>query len=247
MLKIYVASHVERQAPRLPYLGFVRTGAAMAADPCGAGLRDDRGDHISPKNGNYCELTVLYWLWKNTSDTHVGLCHYRRFFSPILMPPENRSGAAVSAELAQCLLAHDEHGVIFRTEADLCDMIVPARDARPRSAAQMYAEHCRVSDWDAMIRSIAELLPHEHEPAKKFFDGVHPLHYYNMFIARKPVADAYCAWLFPLLSHVEAAIVPSDDPYQARVFGFLAERLFNWWTASRGLRLVERPILQVAG
>ena len=44
-------------------------------------IGDNTGDHISEKNPRYCELTGLYWMWKNMdSNDIVGLCHYRRYF-----------------------------------------------------------------------------------------------------------------------------------------------------------------------
>lgn len=38
------------------------------------------GKNISAKNPNYCELTGLYWVWKNLSCDYIGLCHYRHYF-----------------------------------------------------------------------------------------------------------------------------------------------------------------------
>ncbi|MDO5403874.1 MAG: DUF4422 domain-containing protein, partial [Eubacteriales bacterium] len=41
---------------------------------------DNTGDNISQLICYYCELTGMYWVWKNVHDCdYVGICHYRRY------------------------------------------------------------------------------------------------------------------------------------------------------------------------
>ena len=42
---------------------------------------DNTGDNISIKNPLFCELTGLYWCYKNLDYDYLGLVHYRRFFT----------------------------------------------------------------------------------------------------------------------------------------------------------------------
>ena len=78
-MKLYVATHksynqVQDQDLYIPIL----VGANKNIGEKNY-LRDNQGDNnISDRNFTFCELTGLYWIWKNSKDDIVGLCHYRR-------------------------------------------------------------------------------------------------------------------------------------------------------------------------
>ena len=64
--KIIVATHKQYSMPEGEEFVPVLVGAAL---PGRSGIapyrRDDEGENISAKNANWCELTGLYWAWKN--------------------------------------------------------------------------------------------------------------------------------------------------------------------------------------
>ena len=62
------------------YFVSVQAGAANT-DVRVCDILDNEGDNISARNGDYSELTVLYWFWKNMmkKSQYYGLSHYRRY------------------------------------------------------------------------------------------------------------------------------------------------------------------------
>ena len=75
---IYIAAHKKFNVPQLDNYAVLQVGA-QGKENLGY-LQDNTGDNISYKNPNFCELTGLYWIWKNCDDEYKGLVHYRRYF-----------------------------------------------------------------------------------------------------------------------------------------------------------------------
>ena len=77
--RIYICTHLKFDVPKDPVYQPVHAGHAISEDIGYPG--DDTGDNISVRNRNFCELTLLYWIWKNTEHDITGICHYRRYLS----------------------------------------------------------------------------------------------------------------------------------------------------------------------
>lgn len=82
-----VAAHKAYRMPEDPMYLPLHVGKAGKSLELGF-QGDDTGDNISEKNPEYCELTGLYWAWKNLDADYIGLSHYRRYF--------RGNGAAIS-------------------------------------------------------------------------------------------------------------------------------------------------------
>ena len=78
-IKILVATHKQYWMPEDSVYMPIHVGREGKADIGYTG--DHTGDNISSKNANYCELTGLYWAWKNLDADYIGLVHYRRYFT----------------------------------------------------------------------------------------------------------------------------------------------------------------------
>lgn len=218
MSKIYVMTH--KIVEDIPNDGFyvpLHVGREGKSDL--GYLADNTGDNISAKNANYCELTGIYWLWKNCTEDIVGICHYRRFFI--------WDEAIITQEKVDELMSE-------------YDIIVPrSSKVRADNVYEYYAQKHFSKDLDMCRTVIAEKCP----AYLDVFDAamsIPYMNYANMIIAKKEIFDSYCNWLFEILFEVEKRTDISEyDSYQARIYGFLSERLMRVWLLKNNYRVYE--------
>ena len=67
-------------------------------------------------------------------------------------------------------------------------------------------------------------------------------HRFNMFVMSHEKLHAWCTWLFDVLFELEKRLdISGYDAYNARVFGFVAERLLDVWIETNGYKYRELP------
>lgn len=220
-----------------PYMP-IQVGRAIAKVDLGI-ASDDEGENISNRNRNYCELTAIYWAWKNLpkSVRYVGLSHYRRYFDFAEQGPARAKNKIRASEFAA--LDHSVPEVEELMKGVDVVMSCPYQVRYP--VGIHYCVKHRVSDYLALRGVVAEKYP-EYMPAFRKTMRSCEMSLANMFIMRRELFDNYCEWLFGVLFEVERRVEVSKDPFQMRVFGFMAERLMNVWARHNALRVKHLPV-----
>jgi hypothetical protein len=193
-------------------------------------ISDDIGDNISDKNYKYCELTALYWAWKNLlNDDYVGLAHYRRYFLFNYKPIFNldRLPIKIVNNYFLKLISPQKKDIIDILEN--YDIIVPYQKKIYLSVREDYYRDkvCYKKDFDIMEQVILEKYPEYNNSVSEVFNG-NKIHHFNMFVLKRDKFDDYMKWLFNILFECENRIDTSKySQTESRVLGFLAERLFT--------------------
>lgn len=202
-----VKSHKDRllhsQRQKLPeYINPIQAGAALT-DQVIAEIQDNRGDHISEKNGNYSELTATYYAWKNSRAAYKGICHYRRFFE-------------ISEEQMQTLLSEEAEW----------DVILPYPTVHYPDITAQHLRYLREEDWNALLLALQETSPDYLAAFEKMrMDGGQRFFNFNMLIAKAAVFDNYCSFLFRVLGRAEALVTSGDRERLDRFAGYMGENL----------------------
>ena len=213
-IKIIIATHKQYWMPDDPMYLPVHVGAA-GKESIGY-QRDDEGDNISAKNPNYCELTGLYWAWKNLKADYVGLAHYRRHYSNGKRFGDKKDKVINSTEMEKKLKD--------------TDILLPTpRNYWIETNYSQYAHAHHAIDLDTTRDILKEKYPQyiaAWDSSMKKTTG----HRFNMFVMKKEFFDQYCEWLFDVLFELENRLdISTYNKNDSRVFGFVSERLLDVW------------------
>lgn len=205
---------------------------------------DNTGDNISSKNPYFCELTGIYWAWKNLQDTEViGLCHYRRYFDfhnickpfkPYTIYP-TRYFSSVDLSIPVEVINEVKSGCI----------ILPRQENYPTSALTQFNEGHSCLDMQVVRDIIKNDFNDKYSRAYwKVLATNNKLSLCNMFIMNWKDFDNYCTWLFQILNKAETTIdISHYSTYQKRIYGFLAERLLNVWVFAEKKKIKRYPMI----
>ena len=229
VIKIIVATHKQFVMPQDKELYLpIHVGCEGKKDLGFQG--DNTGDNISVLNPYYCELTGLYWAWKNLECDYLGLVHYRRYFT-------KKAGIYNdSINIDAVILDKDD----IEKMLEVSNVIVPKK--RKYYIETLYSHYAHTLDGSHL--DLARKMIEEKNPEYlASFDKVMKQrsgYMFNMFIMKKELADDYFTWLFPILGSMYECMDLSDStPFEARLFGRVSELLFNVWLVKNNLTPTE--------
>ncbi|MGG3233404.1 DUF4422 domain-containing protein [Priestia flexa] len=232
-IQILVATHKKYKMPESDIYLPIHVGREGKEDLGYQG--DNEGDNISDKNGNYCELTGLYWAWKNLNCKYVGLSHYRRYF----VGSKNETFITNYKSASKSILGENEIKELMKNY----DIILPKkRNYFIENVRSHYKNAHNIEDLEETQKIINDKYP-DYLEAFETVMNKKTLHLYNMFVLKKELFNEYCEWLFDILLELEKRIdISNYDSYQSRIYGFISERLFNVWVEYKQLNVKELKV-----
>ena len=232
-IKILVATHKKYKMPAdtSVYLP-IHVGCEGKEDLGFQG--DNSGENISTLNPYYCELTGLYWAWRNLDCDYLGLVHYRRYFTKIT----KRYNESINID--DVILNRYEIEELL----ECSEVIVPKRRKYYIETLYSHYDHTFDGTHLNLARTIIEMKSPEYllsfEKVMKQRSG----YMFNMFIMKKELADDYFTWLFPILdSMYESMDLSGLTDFEARLFGRVSEILLNVWLDKNDLKIKEVPFM----
>ena len=217
-VKVFIACHKKCDVPSDSMYLPLHVGAEGKEDI--GFTKDNSGENISAKNPVFCELTGLYWAWKNLSCDYLGLSHYRRYFTLKSKSVQKKEG-----DLASVLTLEEADTLLSKYK-----VLVPKK--RKYYIESVYSHYSHTFDG-GQLDAARKILEQKYPAYLADFDQVMngtSAYIFNMYIMDKTLSDAYCEWLFDILFDLEKQIDTSNmTAFEARYAGRVSERLFNVW------------------
>lgn len=227
-IKIIVATHKKYQMPQddmyLPIFVGAEGKIPIGYQP------DNDGENISDKNASFCELTGLYWAWKNLDSDFIGLVHYRRYFK----------GKSKGKNIFDSVLKKREAEELLK-QVDI--LLTKKRKYYIENIYNHYAHTLYVEPLDKTREIIQQIYPEYLLSFDKCMKHTH-MHAFNMFIMKRDKLDEYCQWLFDILFKLEEELKDKQyNAFHARYPGRISELLLDVWLDKNGYDYKEVPFI----
>jgi len=233
-IKIIVATHKKYQMPNDKIYLPLHVGAE-GKDDLGY-EKDNTGDNISSKNPFFCELTGLYYAWKNIKSDYIGLVHYRRYLTL------SKKKYKTEEEKFKNILTTKEVDNLLSTT----DIILPKK--RKYYIENLY-DHYKHTMYIEPLDITRDIIKEKYPEYLTEFDKLHKrtsAHMFNMFIMKKEILNDYCEWLFNILFELEKRVDNSKyDTFHARFYGRVSELLLDVYLNTNNLTYKEVNLLDM--
>lgn len=219
-IKIIIATHKKAKMPIYDSYVPLQVGAAINPNLGYAG--DNIGNNISKKNPFYCELTGLYWAWKNVDSDYIGLVHYRRYFALSKRSKNPFENIMNDEQLNKVIKRYN--------------IIIPKKRHYYIESLYSHYNHTHYKSQLDEVKSIIKELYPGYLPTYNKVLSRRWGYMFNMMIMKKEYLNEYCTWLFNILFCLEDRVKNGDventkdlSSFQSRFYGRISEILFNVW------------------
>lgn len=234
-IKIIVAAHKKYQMPKDEMYVPVQVGAE-GKEKIEKYKQDNIGKNISNKNPYFCELTGLYWAWKNLNADYIGLVHYRRHFTKNVKIPNEEK------ERFEIVLTKEQANNILNN----CDVILPKK--RKYYIENIY-DHYKHTLYVEPLDITRDIIKEKYPEYLNEFDKLHKrtsAHMFNMFIMKKDILNDYCNWLFDILFELEKRVDNTKyDAFHGRFYGRVSELLLDVWINKNNIKYEEVKVIDM--
>lgn len=214
-IKLLVAAHKKYEMPKDKIYLPVQVGSE-GKDDIGY-TRDNTGDNISALNPMYCELTGLYWAWKNLDADYIGLVHYRRYFK----------GKSKGESAFDKVLTKKEAEFLLKRY----DIILPQKRRYYIESLYSHYVHTHQAEEMDMTRNIIEEKYNDYIAAYDKTMKQTSGYMFNMMIMSRKDLDDYCNWMFSIVDELVKRVPDIDkrSDFEKRFPGRISEILLNVW------------------
>lgn len=228
-IKIMVATHKPYWMPEDSVYFPVHVGREGKNDIGYQG--DNTGENISGKNSHYCELTALYWAWKNLDADFIGLVHYRRYFT-------RKEVRNIEKKRDQILIGREWENILQKSPV----VVAKKRRYYIESNKSHYLHAHKAAGLEELERIIHEQYP-DYVPAMEKVMNRTWAHMFNMFVMDKKNYDSYCAWMFAILEQIEKNVdITGFSAYESRIYGFVSELMLDIWLEKNQIPYHEQNV-----